>query len=358
MRFRIIAVFVLSQAFFACTNESDDTPLEPRSFSMGFTSWSYGPTLEDVNNTYNFLQTHGDIYTEHIDNRIPWNAWINDLPLPAEFTNEIEGKANRRLNQPLLLSVSLLNLNRDDLAEDLDGSVPSYIALNDPSIENAYFKHVDYLVNQFSPDYLVIAIEVNELRLRSSDQWENYVDLINKVTARIKTLHPLLPISESVSLHNLFDQSIPEAGAYETDIFNHINQLDFIAISYYPFLKNQHSLSEYQNTFDFLHQTASKPIAMVETGQIAEDLVVPGLNISMEGTEIGQNEYLSTLLGAAQDNDYWFVVWWAHRDFDALWETFPAELKDIGQLWRDTGLVDESGRSRPSFDQWMRIYQN
>jgi hypothetical protein len=50
--------------------------------------------------------------------------------------------------------------------------------------------------------------------------------------------------------------------------------------------------------------------------------------------------------------DYEFIIWWAHRDFDALWETFPPELRDLGQLWRDTGLLDESGNERQAFLLW------
>ncbi|MDH7445916.1 glycosyl hydrolase 53 family protein [Aquimarina sp. 2201CG14-23] len=321
---------------------------------MGFTTWSFGPNLEDVNDTYTFIENKADIYTEHIDNRIPWNAWMNDLTLPVEFTNEITGRVNRKINdKQLLLSVSLLNSNRDELAQDFDGTIPSYTDLNDPAIENAYFKHINYLVDRFAPDYLVISIEVNELRIRAENKWNSYTSLMQNVTSRIKEIYPNLSISESISLHNLYESDeVADPTAYVNEIITHMNQMDFVAISFYPFFKNQHSKAEFQETLDFLHSNINKPIAFVETAHIAENLIVPNLGLSINGDEAEQNVYLETLLTNAQENNYEFIIWWAHRDYDALWETFPADLKDVGQLWRDTGLLDENGNQRTSNTTW------
>ncbi|HKK61971.1 MAG TPA: hypothetical protein VJ951_05395, partial [Bacteroidales bacterium] len=130
------------------------------------------------------------------------------------------------------------------------------------------------------------------------------------------------------------------------------NQMDFVAISFYPFFKNQNSVNDFQQTFDFLHNRIDKPIAFVETCHLAENLLVTNLNLSISGNEVEQNSYLETLLTNAQEQNYEFVIWWAHRDYDALWETFPPELKDIGKLWRDTGLLDEDGNERVSYTTW------
>ncbi len=334
----------------------DNTPAESvvkRDFKMGFTTWSFGPDIQDVNDTYSFIENNADIYTEHIDNKIPWNAWMNNLPLPTEFTNEITGRVNRKIDHAqLLLSVSLLNSNRDELAEDYDGTIPSYSNLNDVQIEDAYFKHINYLVSQLTPDYLVIAIEVNELKIRAEDKWDSYKLLIQNVKSRVKQLYPNLTISESISLHNLYEPDVANPAAYINEMTNYINQMDFVAISFYPFFKNLHSKNEFQQIFDFLHNNINQPIAFVETSHIAEDLIVPNLNLSINGTEIEQNLYLECLLENAQEQNYEFVIWWTHRDYDALWETFPPELKDIGQLWRDSGLLDENGNERLSITTW------
>ncbi|MTI21509.1 hypothetical protein E1176_10810 [Fulvivirga sp. RKSG066] len=326
---------------------------------MGFTTWSFGPTLQDVDDTYSFIADHADIYAEHIDSHIPWNAWINGLELPEAFTNEITGRVNRKIaNKELLLSVSLLNSSRDELATDFDGTIPSYTNLDDTKIKEAYYEHINYLVAQLDPDYLVIAIEVNELNLRAPEKWEGYQNLIKEVKSKIKNIYPDLKISESISLHNLFEAEVGNPELHIEDIFRHVNKNDFVAISFYPFLKNLSSKAEIQEALDLVHTKTNLPIAFAETAQIAENLVIPNLNVSINGNASSQNDYLEILMENAHKQEYLFVVWWAHRDFDALWETFPEEVKDLGQIWRDTGLLDENGLERPGYTTWIDNYQN
>jgi len=346
-----------SEPIQSCLTENYFLGNSSRNFNMGFSTWSFGPNLQDVNNTYQFISDNSDIYSEHIDNKIPWNSWINNLPLPLEFTNEITGRVSRKIvNQQLVLSVSLLNSNRSDLAEDFDGTIPSYTNLNDEAIENAYFKHVQFLIEAFTPNYLVIAIEVNELKLASNSKWEAYKLLINNVKTRIKTIYPNLKISESISLHNVYQPVTSNPDEYTNEIIDYMNAQDFVTISFYPFFKDLHSKNEFQQVFDFLHSKIMKPIAFVETSTLAEDLIVPNFNLLIEGNECEQNAYLETLLTNAQNTNYEFVIWWAHKDYDALWLTFPNEFKDLGQLWRDTGLLDENGIERPSFSTWKTVF--
>jgi len=334
--------------------ESDLQDGVTRNYAMGFTTWSFGPNLQDVDDTYTFIANNADVYVEHLDGTIPWNAWINDMPLPSEFTNEMEGRANRKIpEKDLVVSIGLLNLNRDDLEPDFDGSVPAYSALNDTNIVDAYTKHVDYLVGLFSPDYLVIAIEVNELWIQNNALWGGYTLLIDQVIQNIRANYPNLRIATSISLHNLHTPDVPNAETYIDAIWNHVNQMDFIAISYYPFLKDQSTAAAFQESLDFLHANANKSIAFVESGHIAENLIIPNLNVSIAGSPAEQNVFLETLLSNAQDQNYEMVIWWAHRDYDALWEVFPPEVKDLGQIWRDTGLLDEGGMQRGAFTTWQ-----
>ncbi|MCA1763102.1 MAG: hypothetical protein LC664_08940, partial [Flavobacteriales bacterium] len=164
--------------------------------------------------------------------------------------------------------------------------------------------------------------------------------------------NPNLHISESMTLHNLYLPDMDNQTDYLEEMTGYINAMDFVAISFYPFFKNLHTRNDFQGAFDFLHERVNRPIAFVETCTIAEDLVVPNFNLSISGSEAEQNIYLETLLENAQQRDYEFVIWWAHRDYDALWETFPSEVSDLGRLWRDTGLLDEAGDERLAWNTW------
>jgi hypothetical protein len=153
-------------------------------------------------------------------------------------------------------------------------------------------------------------------------------------------------------LHNFFQPDVADPDAFIDEGTALLNRQDFAAISFYPFFKLLNDEDGFQQALDFLHSKATKPIAFVETAHIAENLIVPGLSLNIPGNESEQNIYLQTLLSNAQEQDYEFVIWWAHRDFDRLWETFPQEVKDLGQIWRDTGLLDEEGGQRSSFSSW------
>ncbi len=364
-----ILLVILTSLLFGCAKEHTDQPANDcnsehffseynsRNFSMGFSTWPYAPTEQSVNDTYQFIGDNSDIYSEHIDSNIPWNSWINDLPLPIEFTNEIGGRVSRKMsNIKLALSVSLLNTDRSDLAKDYDGSIPNYVSLSDKDIEDAYYKHIKYLTDQLDPDYLIIAIEVNELRKNSPSKWNAYKLLMQNVKTRIQQQFPLIKISESISLHNLLQPDVADPEAYIDDIIDYANTMDFVSISFYPFIKGQHTQADFQEAFDFLHNNITKPIAFSETSHLGEDLSIDSFSLMIEGSECEQNLYLETLFINAQENNYEYLIWWAHRDFYELWLTFPEELKDLGKLWRNTGLVTDEGDKRKTYSTWNTVF--
>ncbi len=342
----------------SCENDNSLDVITTRDFGMGFSTWSFGPNEADKEETYQFIASNSDIYSEQIDNKIPWNAWINGTALPGEFTDDIEFRVSRKLsNHQLLLSVSLLNSDRNDLEEDFDGFIPEHNTMNDTIIENAYFKHLQYLITQFNPDYLVIAMEFNDLKLKSDAKWNEYKLLMANLRSRLKANYPNLQLSESVTLHNWFNPEVNNPAEYIAEIANYINQnLDFAAVSFYPFFKGEHNKSEFQQAFDFLHSHINIPIAFVETTHLAENLSISSFNVNIVSSSCEQNEYLETLLLNAYNQNYKFVIWWAYRDYDKLWETFPPEIKDIGKLWRDTGLLDGAGKERLSYSTWKLIF--
>ncbi|WP_338768318.1 hypothetical protein WAF17_07560 [Bernardetia sp. ABR2-2B] len=344
---------LLFSLLFLISCSKDNVEAEKRNYKMGFTTFPYEFSIESVNGTYNFIEKNADIYSEHIDNTIPWEALINQTELPTAFTDEIDSKVSRRINShELLLSVSILNTVRTDLQEDYDGKVPAYNSLTDEHIENGYFRYLEYLVDRFSPDYLVMAMEVNELKKNSISKWNEYKQLGDKIRTRLKEKYPTLKVAESFTLHNWYQQP--------TDFVNEIREYssksDFLAISFYAFIMNKHTKEEFQGAFDFLHSQTSKPIAFVETNTIAQDLSIPNLDIFIPSSETEQNIYLETLLENAQEQNYEFVIWWAHRDYDRLLEFFPEDTQDLGLIWRDTGLLDEDGKERPAFSTWQEYF--
>lgn len=363
--FVLALLVIMIGLLLSCSNDEGPTTgdegffseYSSRNFEMGFSTWAYAPTVASVDDTYDFISSNADVYSEHLDLSVPWDAWMNDKSLPAEFTNEITSRKNRKLpNAKLALSVSLLNNSRNELATDYDGSTPTYTALNDQAIEDAYFKHLVHISNELNPDYLIVAIEGNELLIHDPNKWEQYKLLMTNVRSRIKAEFPNLPISESITLHNLYNPTVDNPDDYIEEVVTYANSLDFAAISFYPFFKGLNDKEGFQDAFDFLHEKITKPIAFAETSHLSEDLTVESFDLFIPGNETEQQDYLETLLTNAQEENYMYVIWWAHRDYDELWETFPEEVKDLGKLWISTGIVNEDGKEKEALDSWETAF--
>src|SRR5688572_23332243 len=109
-----------------CGTPNFSATISTRNFSMGFTTWPFGPDYNDRLSTYQFISSNADFYSEQFDEYIPWNALLNNQPLPVSLTNDVASRLSLRpAGHQLLLSVSLLNIDRTNLLADQDGSVPS-----------------------------------------------------------------------------------------------------------------------------------------------------------------------------------------------------------------------------------------
>lgn len=336
-----------------CSNPDFFNDVESRNFLMGFTTWTYAATNSANDDTYDFILKNGDIYAEQIDEYIPWRSWVIDEALSDDFLLKMEYKFQKKPSDiPLSLSVSLLDTDRTGLLPDRDGWIPEHSGLDDPIIIDAYTKHVKWLVEKFDPAYLIFAMEVNELFQKNNQEWENYKTLSIQIKERIKTDFPNLLISESITLHNWIDPEQNNQEEYNAEMQLLLQNMDFASISFYPFLKGYSTEDQFQQAFDFLQSHIQIPIAFVETNHLAETLELASFNLTIESDPCEQKEYLENLLQNAQDLDFEYIIWWSHRDYDALWETFPEEVKDIGKIWRDTGLLDEDGKERIALDSW------
>jgi hypothetical protein len=280
---------------------------------------------------------------------------MNNTPLPDEFINDIASRASRKIpGAQLTVSVSILNGSRDNLATDYNGQPPAYTSLSDVEIEDAYFKHLQYIVDALNPDYLVMTIEVNELLKNAPEKWDGYKALAQNLRPRLELEYPNLFITESFTLHNFYNADVSDPQAFIAELSTYMNSLDLVAISFYPFFSQLNNVDGFQNAFDFLHSEIEKPIVFAETSHLSENLDVEGFDLFIPGNEAEQRQYLETLLINAQENNYEYVIWWTHRDYNELWETFPPEIQDLGALWLSNGIVNEDGQVKLAYGSWSK----
>jgi len=131
----------------------------------------------------------------------------------------------------------------------------------------------------------------------------------------------------------------------------------FIAVSTYPYMEGYSTQTLPKDWFaDVATLDPRKPFAIAETGFIAEESYHNWQNgKTVEGSEEGQAAYVRFLLRCANRQQARFVVWFFPQDVDEFWKglTNPA-MKWFVKIWRDSGLVDGSGREREGLKEWDR----
>lgn len=324
-----------------------------RNFYMGFSTMSYEMTMSGVESTYDFIATYGDIYSEQIEDPIPWEHLMSNDSIPYSIQQDWYKRAERKTNsQKLLLSIGLLNVARTDLQISPEGNTPVYNKMYDTHIVNAYTRYASTLIDIFNPNYVVLAMEVNDLLINAPEKWGEYKTLISIIRENIQQSFPNIALSESISLHNWITHYTQNEHELVEEIANYANMSDFVSISFYPFFKYMNTTTEFTQAFNFLQNKSEKPIAIVETNYIAETLELPSYNITIPAQETEQYVYLETLLSMAQKDNYLCVIWWAHRDYDNMISYYPDDLQELASIWSRSGLLTRDGEKRKIFYLW------
>lgn len=324
--------------------------------AFGFSSWPYAPTTEAVAETYRFLRAEGDIISEQLDDKLPWRAFLKGETPPKAAREDLEGRRARLAagTGKRLVSVTPFNTGRDGLAPGYEGGAPWTSRLGNADWAEAYARYCLWVIDRLEPDYFILGIEVNEFRANKPGKWADYTGFAQKVRAAIRAEYPDLPLSESVSLHNLLDEGSQNRQAIRADVKAHLSGLDLTTVSYYPFMRGTSDRAGFDAALNWVRDWAPAPVAISETGFPAEPLVLPSWQVDLPLSPADQSRYMRALIDHAQSDDYPFAIWWTHRDFDALWQDFPASVKELGKIWRDTGLLDENGVARPALTLWRR----
>lgn len=345
------------------TGNPDPEPLaETRSFFMGFTPWPYDASIAAVDNTYDLVNQHGDMIAHQLIDGIPWEEAFQETALPTN----VEGELNTRVNntessRAIYLALDAINFQRDGLANNWGASSNEPLpapwdtrSFDDQEVIDAYTNFALDMIERFDPEYFSYASEASELLLNDPTGFVEFVVFAEAVYGNIKAAHPDLPILVSVAMK---DPSSTNAAAIVAGFASIIDYMDMVGISVYPYVFFDHAdRGDPANLpTDWLSQvtdlTDGKPVAITETGWIAESLEILTFGYAEESNTSFQASYVDTLLSAANALDAEFVIWWSLIDYDALWEGVLAE-DDVAAIWRDIGLIDPMLNERPGLSSW------
>lgn len=345
---------------------------DSRSFAMGYTAFPYDLTLEAVEETYEFVARNGDLIAFHHDGGVPWPEALAGGPYHPNLLAEIDDEIAHILpDQVVYVSATCQSTSRSgDLApywaEDRMMPLPpgwEDRTLDDPEVIAAYTNWCRFLLDRFEPDYFVFAIECNGgFRGLDDPSLSQFLALAGQVYPRLKAEYPGTPILVSVQTGSTESRR----GEFLELTRRILHHSDMVGISSYPYLVLRYGGWDAYTDPDDLPEdlltsitdlAPGKPVAITETGYIAEDLDIDAFNMHIEGRRGWQTKYVWRLMEEASALNAEFVVWFVPWDYDMLLQT----LEDLGLpidpsflIWRDNGMRDGAGRDRPSLSAWRR----
>lgn len=367
MKSRIILPALLFLLLFSCKKKDRVSQAETRSFYMGVTPWPADFTLNELDSAYSFINSHCDIASHHFDDGIPYEEAFNNLPMPANFVQDVQVRKNKTAaGKKIFLSVSALNITRIVKADYYNNapttdSIKNYwkqLPFDNSKMVTAYVNYMSWLIDQLKPVYVNYGVESNVLSW-SPAEFAKYKIFLSQVYPLLKTKYPSLPFFISF----IVDES--------SEGFNYASQLmpytDWVGLSSYAHITVSSSANGntdpkifpagYYEKFADL--SASKPLAFAETGYTAENVIIPFYNLNKQGNAAWQKDYLEMVLKFCNERKAKLFIWFCSKDYDAGSNT----LRNLGLyleimgFWEDTGLKDENGNKRPAFFLWEDWYK-
>lgn len=368
MKYFLLLVIVIACASCSLKDDAVNPAGGSRNYYLGFTPYSFDVTSQSLDEVYNKISKDADIINHHFDDGIPWNEALLNQPFDANITADwAYRKAKTPANHKVIVSVTPLNPQRDGLAlykaNQSNMSLPSPwngYSFNSTFVQQAYLNYCKQIIDFFEPDYFVFGIEVNLLINTDPtlNKWNAYVNLHQYIYSELKKLYPELPLMVSFSGMDLIKDYTDANHTQQLIGFSDIiTSTDYFAISLYPFLSKFTAETLPDNLFNILFAMSSKPICITETGYPAEVFSIYGGSVVYNGTKEKQNNYFQKLLAAADKFNVDFIINFVLRDYDKVWQA-SGSPDDLSKIWRDTGLYDQDGNVRPSYETWKNKLNN
>jgi hypothetical protein len=345
-----------------------------------------------------------DLHQEYYG--VPWNEFSQGLQPPGAWIAQMNAIEHyvAMTGKRVFLSVSMLDGARKTLAPqavETDGSLASpqpyptacFDFASDPSgpaMKQAYLAYVTWMIDEFHPAFLNVAVEVNLFFENCPSAAAGVVDVSNAAYATAKALVPSTPVFPSFQIEHLYGYSgpCPAGGMTQAQCFDtsyaQITGMkrDRFAMSTYPTIPGVLDTPS-QIPADWFTRGAARggerPV-LAETGWNSSSIVAQtsgGTCMTVEpSTEADTAAYLGLVLAAARAAPMDLVDWWSDEDlvvsqlmtdcpctFDPTWCTLVTafagtpvdggfdsyyygqiELKGFGAM----GLRDYAGNPKPT----------
>lgn len=396
------------------------TSAPTRSFLMGTTPFFTTPTVfpdwrfEDLDDK--------DLLSIHVDDfwGVPWDQCTALVCTPpAAWVTKWTGFANtaKSKGKTLYLAVSPLK-DRKRLAPKLDangnnvGNWESQAQIdvngcynfatdsNAAVYKGAYISYVKYLINLVGPKYISPAIEIDIPFTQCPTQKAAWIAWYTDVHNAIKAAFPTLVVFPTFQMEHMYGianaQAACTGGMTVAACFDlRLTEAltipgDRIAFSTYPAgweYRADYSFSYPRDTYTRVTGATTRKIWVSETGWAAVKILASYPHVtgscgaelfpaSANDSELGN--YLSWLLGEAQNQKMEAVIWWLNRDYldgsvaatcpcspatsdtcllaDVFYNADPVTGELLLRIFGNMALRYYDGSPRPAYTTWRDYF--
>ena len=203
-----------------------------------------------------------------------------------------------------------------------------------------------------NPSYLAIGIENNVLLSHSAKKWAELMELHRETYAAVKKKYPDLPVCFTTEvLHYKKLASDARGSDQESQVAELMKHSDLFAMSIYPHMSYDVPRPVPEDFFEFARKFG-KPIAVSESGDTSRDVELKAFNLTLRGSEAGQQQFIELLLRTAAKDRYAFVVLFATTDFEKLCDSLPKPVDDLARIWAYTGMQTSDRQPKPALTIW------
>jgi hypothetical protein len=391
---------------------SFDLGFTPALYDFPTTAPVFGEMLDWIQQT---LASDATTVNLHLDHGVPWVEALADtfaseeIPYsPAVQSMWLSMRQRVPAGKKVLVSINPLGVPRnviapyfgvgegftyndqfervgDGIVADKENRLPpapwNTYALNHPDVKQAFINYCRRAIQYFQPDQLVLAIEITATMNESPPAYDQLLDLLQAVNAALKSMPETagVPLGVSISATTFMTDEYGVSHKHEdqprlkrelqvqglTDVLPFV---DFLGLSLYPHYGKYNASTMPASMFDALMpllEATGKPIVITETGWPAETYTV--LGVPFFSTTDKQDRYYRLLFyemtktSAPVDS----IISFAPRDSDRGWQrllegsqqdppTVSPQFVEFYKYFRDIGLYDGEGGTRPATDTWKR----
>jgi hypothetical protein len=366
---KILIFLTITFLFISCAKEEASSPVsdssKTRSFYLGFTPWLYAATTPSETATYDYINSQGDLIAHHFQQGIPFDD-ASTFPNFENYETNIKNEVNNRIvktgsGKIVYLAIDSLNSARNDLTDFWGTNANSARvtpwdtrSFDDTEVISAYTNFALELIARFNPTYFNYAPEISDLMINSPAKFVEFQTFSAAIYTNIKAAFPNLKIMVSIALKEPGSAHMITA----TTGFDAIkDDVDLVGISTYGYAFYGHANAGDPDNLPatWLSQIQTiapgKSYAIVETGWVAEDLSIPAFGLNVTSSEANQKKYIEKMFTEADAMDMEAIIWFASHDYSTLW-TDTLGSDNLSQIWKDTGLVDDSLVSREGHTLW------